>query len=784
MFGDDKDYKFFVTILVLAIVISIIFHIFFTPDTDAFFSEVYFPEPDALPNDVYLGETYNFDFAVRNLEGKPSTYKYDSKVELYNLYDVTEGTYNCIAKQRRKVGLRWIENNYTTTGTFLLNNLGIEGTNFVFSEADDYGEVNWPYYTLRYKFKNILGKGTFSTVFHEGKEVKYYITIFDESAEVELAYKNGSILQKERTKIKNLSRENDIVINVTDSLKYYFNGDLLFDKPVTLTDGKIAFVMNNSYITISNMVAYQDSKDESNPKFIREYSIDKLPAVKKHERLVKRMEENVELLRREANFAVKCQEDECLKLKNYINSPKNIYSFHSNYSFDEITLLSLIDTKLYDVKSYSYLQNMSTNNVWSNFSVKVNFELLNPSHAILFNLNKDLMILFHNFETYVIVRHPNGTSIQRQSNLIDIGANNLRFEAISNTINMLINSDTVFTLDKSINLRNVSIYTKNTMAGLGNLAASNMEEGCGLILKSTSCKRNYLVQSVINISKEKIEALADPIEVAAGLAAIPILGISDIFEFEEVRVQEFIEQPEEVERSSIMDLLEYDIEVDPSLVDEDIPSETYVFDGENATVKSQKNYSFGFDFSLLEGVGLIEVAFHDINRSKISSFILNIPHNQSNLFTNFEGKLNKEAKNVNISKEFSTNFKINYGGKKATYFLNQNAIFETEGIDMSNGFFSVSTFNTHFDIGDMAIKDLDTGKSVSLSINADPCRLRKIGEVQIKKSPLYLADKEKEVTKQNFFINEDFDYGKVSVTLKHQEKLNETEIHFWVVKND
>ncbi len=783
MFGDDKDYRFFVTILVLAIVISIIFHIFFTPNTDAFFSEIYFPEPDALPNDVFLGKAYNFDFAVRNLEGKPSTYEYDSKVELYNLYDVTEGTYKCIAKQRRKVGLRWIENNYTKTGTFLLNSLGIEGTNFVFSETDDYGKIDWPYYTIRYKFENILGEGTFSTVFHDGDEVKYYITIFDAPAEVELAYKNGSILQKERTKIKNLSSENNIIINVTDSFRYYFNGELLFDKPIILTNGKIDFVMNNSYIELSSLNSYKDYEDESNPKFIRGYKIDKLPAVKKHERLIKRMEENVRLIRREYSFVAICQENECVNLQNYLNNPRNIYSFHTNYSFDEITLLSLIDTKSYDLKSYLYLQNMSTDNIWSDFFVRVNFELLKPQHTILFSFDKDLKVLFHDFETYLIVKYPNGTNIQRKSNLVDIGVNNLRIEKVNNTINILINSNTIFALDKSISLKNLSIYTKNTLVGLGNVAASNKEEGCGLLLTSTSCARNYFVQSAMNISKEKIEALADPIEVAAGLAAIPIFGISDIFEFGEFKVQEFIEQPEEVERYSILDLLEYDIEVDPSLVDEDILSETYIFDGENATIKGQKNYTLSFDFSLLEGAGLMEISFHDINRSKISSFILNIPYNQSNLFTNFEGRLFREIKNGSLFKK-STKFIINYEGTNATYLLDKNKFFETEGIDMSNGFFSVSTFNTHFDINDMAIKDMDTRKSVLLSINADPCRLRKIGEVQIEKSPLYLADKEKRTAKQSFSVNENFDYGKVSVTLKHQEKLNVTEIHFWVVKND
>src|SRR3989344_7680796 len=107
MFGDSKDYQFFIIVLVAAIIISLIFHIFFRQDTEASFSEIYFPEPDNLPNGVFLGEKYNFTYLIKNDENKPSTYDYTSKLELFNLYDVTEGTYRCVAEQRKKVALEW-----------------------------------------------------------------------------------------------------------------------------------------------------------------------------------------------------------------------------------------------------------------------------------------------------------------------------------------------------------------------------------------------------------------------------------------------------------------------------------------------------------------------------------------------------------------------------------------------------------------------------------------------------------------------------------------------------
>ena len=106
MFDDDKlNYNFFVAVLVAAIIVSLAFHIFFRQNTNASFTELYFPEPNKLPNEVQLGKNYSFSFTIKNLEGKPETYNYDAKLELFNLYDVTEGIYRCIAQQRKKVYL-------------------------------------------------------------------------------------------------------------------------------------------------------------------------------------------------------------------------------------------------------------------------------------------------------------------------------------------------------------------------------------------------------------------------------------------------------------------------------------------------------------------------------------------------------------------------------------------------------------------------------------------------------------------------------------------------------
>ena len=122
MFGDNRDFTFFLVVLITAIVVSLVFHIFFRQNVYASFSEIYFPNPDGLPNQVSLGQKYNFTFLIKNDEEKPATYEYNSKLELFNLYDVTEGIYKCVAQQRKKVLLTWEYSNETNKSVSLENN--------------------------------------------------------------------------------------------------------------------------------------------------------------------------------------------------------------------------------------------------------------------------------------------------------------------------------------------------------------------------------------------------------------------------------------------------------------------------------------------------------------------------------------------------------------------------------------------------------------------------------------------------------------------------------------
>lgn len=783
MLGDIKNYKLLVTLLVLAILISVIFHIFFKQETDEGFTELYFLNPSYLPNEVYLGGNYNYSFSIRNLHEKPSTYEYISKLEFFNLYDVTEGIYKCSAKNRKKIILKWMENNETNINNFLLNNDNYNSFS-IFSESDDYGEINWNYYNLQYRFKNMLKEGTFTTIFHDDDYIKYGFTVYRDTLEVEFTYRDNGTLKSERKKISRLISDNEVLINVSNSINYYLNGELIFNKVLeNLTNGNFDFRMDDTYVLIGQLVAYKDSPIVvTRSRFTKEYDVDNSLIIGRLNELRDKSEDSVYLIRNNVNFTGICQEDECNNLKTYLNDPKNAYLFKTELkNFDENVLLSLINTgNASFYPDQEYLQNTTTSGLfWPDHTIRMNFQIFVKPHTFLISFDSNFMILFHNSNIYFVVKDGNNVVIHRRASPVEVSINDILLESKDRNIIVRINGFPVFNIERFNYFKDISIYTKKTIVAFYNIFASNKDKSCKTLSTSLNCRRIYRVESERRVAqKERLQAVTEPIKVSSGLGFTPFLGVSDIFDYEN-----FVNDSKKLVKPSILQLLDYDIEIDPSSIIEEIPSEKYVFDGKNALVKNQNNYSFSFDSYILEGIGLMEVSFHNNDGIKIATLILNSPVKESYLFTNLGGILLKDTAKINVGNQDWHKFDIIHEANKTAYYLNTKKIFEIEKIDMSNGFFSITTFNTYFEIRDISLFNRGIKRRIPYYINADPCRLRKIYEKQISKDSLYLDSSEDKTITQSFNIDKDFDYGLVSIFLEN-EKNNQTEIHFWVVRND
>ena len=785
MLGENYTYKFLVTVLVSAIVVSLIFHIFFRRDADEDFSEVFFPFPNKLPNDVNVGENHSYTFTVRNLEGKPSTYDYYSKLELFNLYDATEGIYKCSAKKRKKVSLGWIEGNVTASNIFLLNKTNNDAL-FLYSESDDYGRIDWPYYSIQYRYKNDLGEGSFTTVFHDKDNIKYSIILNADTSEAEFAYFGNGSVKKEIKKVENLKSDNEILINVSDSIHYSLNDELIFSKAVdNATGGKVDFRVDNTYALVGQMVVYKDSPIVViHSEFIRDYDIDNSLIIEKINELREESEDDVYLVRNDINLTDACQGQDCDDLRLYVNNPQDSYFFESDMDIDETLLLSLINLSDSErFTSQSYLQNDSVNELfWENFTVRMRFQTFVKPHTILASFDDKFMMLFHDNDVYFVIKNDDGITIHRRDSLIEPGINEILLDSKNNNVVVSVNDFPMLNFKRNFNFKNISLYTKNTFVALDNIFASNRDESCKTFSTSENCRRTYGVQAERQVVRSnQPRAIADPIKISAGLSLSPFLGVLDLFDYEEI-ADEFINDSEELAMPSVLDFLNYEIEINPELINEEIPSEKYAFDGSNAKLKNQLNYSFSFDFTVFGGLGLMEVSFSD-DDSKIVSFILNKPENEAYILADYGGTLFKYTADVNVAINDMHKLDIIHEANKTSYYLNRKKIFETYEIDMSNGYFSISTFNTHFDIRDISLYDRNLNRRNSYYINNDPCRLRRIDEVEIGSDSLFLDSNENATIKQNFVIRDDFDYGLVSINLE-PEFGNKTEIHFWVVRNE
>ena len=714
----EVEYRLLIIILMIAIAISIIFHIF-TYTAEAGFSELYFE--DNLPNLVNQNQTYNFSFAITNHEDRPTTYGYESKLELFNLYDVTEGIYGCAAKYRKKVIMEWLENDSE-----------------LYTQSEDYGNIDWPYYSIQYSYSNLLEGGTFTTIFHNNN-TQYSFTIDEDASEVEFTT-NESIRKKVM-----LKPSNKILINVTGRIKYYINDELIFNKKIDMpANGKFDFKAT-TLPSLGNLVVYKDSPIEvTQAKYIREYDIDSSIILKRAEELRK----DIDLLRIPINIST---ENSTLSL--FLNSPQDNFSIN-NPNFNALSILSSINT-ISTFQSQSYIQNSSEEELsWKNYTLDINFQIFTEPHTFIVSID-DFMILFHNSDIFLI----DNSTIQRKTSPVKVGANQLQLNSRDNNIVVSVNDFPLFNVIKPLEFKNISLYAKNTIMAFGNILL--IKKGCN----SISCRRIYRIESERHITQTReIGATTDPIPVSVELSAIPLLGIADIFKEYNL-----------LNTSSL--LLEYDIEIDPSLINGDIPSEEYVFNGKNAIVTNQGNYSFSFTFNILEGIGLLETSFHDDDGKKIATIILSQPENKTFLFTNLDTILKRTA-DIDMDPQKRHRLDIVHEAGNSNFYFDGRNIFNNIAIDMSNGFFSISNFNTHIGIMDITLFDRTTRERVPFSINTDPCRLRKIDEILLDKNSLYLDAGEKTTIPNTFTIDGDFDYGLVSAYMPDKE------IHFWVTKND
>lgn len=789
MFGGKDDYKFFVIVLSAAIVISLIFHFFLTPNEDVGFSEIFFPEPDSLPNKIFPGEEYSFAFTVHNLEGIPETYTTTSKVELYNLYDVTEGIYKCVSNQRKKLYLKMEAGNESTQDFYTTNlTSGKKGLHYLTFTGQE-GKITWPHYTVEYRFTRAFDEGgeSFTTVFHDEGDIKYAITYLEPSHEVILTYKEGNITKQERKRPRKIREANDITIQVNGTLTYKFNRETLFSvEGIVAEPGVIDFRMDELYGYVSNYRSYQDSPIEvTRFDLVKTFDVSNKVVGEEVKKIKQKALEAITLERATLNVTVPCKEEWCVSLQEYVNDPGNVYRHEIPLKKNsEERILSIIDTGTEEVfPTQAFVPNETLPSLeWDDYQLELKIQTFTLKSTILVVFDENFKVLFFNENVFVISLDGEFMRVTRQENPLQIGVNVLKVESNGGNLRVLVNKIAIYEGTEDIAFQNTALYTKNTFANFGKFEMINKDDECGRADNTQECKRTFKIGSSrlqpVRSSQAPVKVTSSPLLPVVGVA--PFVGVNDILGFEDTQdVNEtFLAQ-----QLTARELLEYDIPLDLSSIDEDIPSSQFVFNGENALIRESENYLFRFNFHILAGLGLVEVAFYSLEGNKTFSMLLHQQEGKIYTLHYLDGLVDLKETAANLQGKNEKSFRAEYK-ENVVISLGRDQLFNLTGVDLSSGYFTLSTFHTHLQNRGLSIEDRWNNKRINLRAETDPCKLRLVDELVLGEDTLFLDHDEYLSETYTFNLSGEFDYGLVSVELEETVDKDESEIHFWVINNE
>ena len=215
---DNTFYNIMIVTLAAGIIITLLF-IFFTWKEPVPFSELFFENSSDLPNKIFLNHDYPFTYTIHSLENSTKTYNYLNYVELYKIYDITEGIYKCIPETRDHVRLSWVEGDLFPNST--LSELGIDNFGVIESFHSESLEglakevISWDEYGFEISFKPNIGLGQFFIIHTDENNVLDYavgVDFLENSSSIIFKQGEKEIFQKTTIPLSTVSNSLKIVM--------------------------------------------------------------------------------------------------------------------------------------------------------------------------------------------------------------------------------------------------------------------------------------------------------------------------------------------------------------------------------------------------------------------------------------------------------------------------------------------------------------------------------------------------------------------------------------------
>jgi len=787
---EDKSIKMLYVLLVIVLVLGIgsavILEFLIPRDKDPF-STVSFSESQTLPNIVRLGSSYDFEYKIESFENETREYNVNTDLQLFRLYDTTEGLYSCLSPYRRKIYVQWEnETNLTHVTIGKLNEIVPDMS----IQPDENNIIDWRTYHLSFTAGRAFGIGELVIWFGSHDETKYQFSI---NAFTKKVYFGGEYIGD-----VNISRQND-KINIDydgKNIKFTYNEKVLLDRPLSDgTNGQFGFETRDMFVTLSQMTVYKDENVEVPDRGdVWDYDLDSNMYYTQMENSRQKISRNVYMWRSYINNA---EDEELIRqrtetpgvIEDLLNrtpedtpvtqeitpfecdNPFACNYLRTNNETYFVEGLSLIDLGLsipqtnYGRRFWLEPRNGTEAAIpWDYFTLEATYDSLYVRDSIMFLFGDKFAIMFTNKSISTLIVNSSGVVVkqypffqQRNTTVNGILQDNFTLQAEGKFIH-IISGEQDLRIQLNEPLYNISpkILHMNTFSSVRELKIKS---------SNPSCKKEdfyEFCEIVYNFEGGRVSNTIKPNPEQYGKI---ILGDNtNIFV-----------------GSNNSDLKENN---STYLKENGILSKTIVFNGPLTTIVNKTNFSFIARYKYLDGDGKIKITLYNPDGQTIVS-MTSMPKDDAVLIIDNTEVKNKYLRyNYFIKDDIWQEFSIKVYENNISFIHNVTTIASVPAT-IRSGFFSIITEDTYAELKDVRLEYFSQNMGRRLPLLDDPCRLRLVQHEHIYNETFTLEPNNLKEIKNNFKLDKFFDYGLINVSLNGSSGTNGTplNIQFWMVRS-
>lgn len=719
---EDSLYNALIVSLIIGIIITIIVLVI-TFEKPEPFTEIYYENPDSLPNKVRLNQNYSYSFTVHSLENSTKDYVYTSVLELFNLYDITETTYSCLTKYRDKIRLEWKSGEMIKNSTYDLIRYQNSSIPNMYTESVEQLQleyINWTDYNIKFNYASTDGVGQTVVLFTDRVDRPRYAIILSEITDEVLFV----MFQLDRLEISSKEynftpgRGYDIVMNQS----LWIGRDEV--APLANVKGlKIGFETKDTLVSIRNLRIFRSNYSVKDVDTINLYDIEGGEMQTFHNKLTN---ERIDYLSLFPFSEIS---------NNMFPIAFNAFSLEKNFTGQNSTI--------------RHNENLTAHNItWSDYQYKYEFKKTDSSIFGYFINREDIIdygFMISGDDAFFIRNLDDGLNINHVK--IEQALKNKVNITIGDTASVYFNDFLIFDdlpIHKNMGEIRFDIFGQfvditgiEVLNDMVNRSDRNLFEKYH---KKYSIKNRPYIRdsSLISVFSNEITDVAEDVKTLAQAEDTPSYLLDDFQ----------IEVKENVIKDSKIDL-----------------------NGPGARLEDWNSYSFSFNYAMLDGQKQIKTTFKDLEGKEKYSFMIDETKKTMNFIdiaSNIETKQDLEPEGQ------WHNFNIEYKENYTEVMFDREVIFN-ETLNLSSGSYMFETNDTYAHFRSARVNDYN-GNIKNYQIEDDPCQLRKIMEIQIDKNQIILNPDENITIEQAFQLDNFFDYGKVTTLVGEQE------IHFWVTR--